>query len=138
MAKFKPPKRLFGNKEVVHSYQGRRGKPAGPPKSPAHPEGLQHVEFAFASLAKEDPALDDASIHEAVQLSVKRTTPAEPASSRVANLCAVIGSIRETRTNVPDSEWLASLRKVAANIRGQSSLAPGVRTYIDHLDRFLP
>jgi len=138
MAKFKPPKRLFKNKEVVHSYRGRRGNLADPTRSPAHrPDGLQHVEFAFAASALKDAQLDDRAVFEAVQLSMMGSNAEEPADPKVAGLRALIESVRETRSNVPDSEWAGSLRRVMGSIQNHSGLAPGEKSYLTFVRRYV-
>ena len=138
MAKFKPPRRLFGNREVTHSYPRRHNDSAGAARhSIARPDGLQHVEFAFAALARRDSQLDDASILEAVQMFLKGSAPGESTSPKVAELRALIGATRETRTNVPDREWEANLRTVAQSVRRHSKLDPGERSYIEFILRYV-
>ena len=137
MAKFKPPRRLFGNREVTHSYPRRKDSAAATRPPTARADGLQHVEFAFAAIARKDPKLDDASILEAVEMYLKGTDPSESTSPKVAEVWALIGATRETRTNVPDREWGASLRAVAQSARSHSTLAPGERSYIAFISRYL-
>jgi hypothetical protein len=138
MAKFKPPRRLFGNSDVVHSFQGRRGNPAGPSRlAPNRPDGLQHVEFAFAALAKKDLEVDDRAVLEAIQLALKGSKAEESTAPKVAELRALIESVRETRTNVSDSEWANTLRSVVKSVRSQSGLEPGERDYLDFIGRYL-
>src|SRR5579871_5471301 len=113
MAKFKPPRRLFKGRGSSGSGQTGRARQVGfRPMTRDQSGGLEHVEFALAAIGKATPDLDDRTVLEALQLSLKREVPDASTDPKVADLLAKIDSVRETRDNVSYAAWAASLRTV--------------------------
>ncbi len=74
MASRKLPKRLFKDKEVVHSYQHDRESKLGMKQMARdHLDVLQDIEFSLVRIARIDPRSDDRMIDEALRYALRRS-----------------------------------------------------------------
>ena len=70
MAQRKLPKRLFKDKEVIHTYQhDRESKTSMKHMTRDHLDVLQNIEAMLIAYAREEPSVDDRVIDEALELS---------------------------------------------------------------------
>jgi hypothetical protein len=131
MASRKLPKRLFKNRDVIHSYQHDRENKLGMKRmSREHLDVLQNIEFILVTHAREDPAIDDDIIDRALQVAMGRTDVVGDTDPRVVGLCEGLEMIRETREDVSDGIWHAGLRTVDESVRRHSDLKPGEKSYL--------
>jgi hypothetical protein len=128
----KPPKRLFKNKDVIHTYQHDRSARGQLKRMTRdHVDVLQNIEFALVNEARRDPNIDDRMIDQALRSCINRTDPPDEGGFRVARLCGVLENMRSVREDVPDDIWIAGLRTVDDSVRRHSRLLPAERSYLD-------
>jgi hypothetical protein len=138
MASRKPPKRLFKNRDVIHSYQHDREAKAGMKQiTRDHPDVLQNIEFILVSCAREDPAIDDDIIDRAIQVALGRWDVAGETDPRVMTLCNALEGIRATREDVPETIWRAGLRTVDESVRRHSARKPGEKSYLQFVGPYI-
>ena len=138
MASRKLPKRLFKNKDVVHTYQHDRESKLGMKEmSRDHLDVLQNIEFVLVNYAREDQSVDDRTIDEALSLSLRGGDPDDDTDETVVDLCESLDELRDFRGDVPDNIWDAGLKTVRDSVRGHSSLAPGDRGYLRFVDQYV-
>src|SRR4051794_17459274 len=126
MAAPKLPKRLFKNKDVIHSYQHDRESKAGMKHMARdHLDVLQNIEFSLVRCAREDSSIDDGIIDRALRICMRGTEISDEEDPRVATVCDMLGAIRATREDVPDNIWRAGLRTVNDSVQRHSDLRPG-------------
>jgi hypothetical protein len=133
MAERKPPKRLFKNKEVVHTYQHDRENRAGLKHIVRdHIELLGEAESILLAYAEEYEDVDDRTLDEA--LGVLRRNPAsvKDAERHVKAIWLLMNHIRASHKDVSDTVWLGILRTIQDEVRRNSSLNPGEKTYIKY------
>lgn len=131
MAARKLPRRLFKNKDVVHTYQHEReNKLDMKQMSRDHLDVLQNIEFALVTAARQDDAIDDRIIDEALGIAFRGTEPQEGAHPLAVELHAALEDLREIREDVTDAIWKAGLKTVRESVRRHSSLTPGEKTYL--------
>jgi hypothetical protein len=138
MASRKLPKRLFKNKEVVHSYQHDRENKLGMKQmSRDHLDVLQNIEFALISLAREEDEIDDRTIDEALRIALRGVEPDDDADEWVFALLEALAEIRGIRGDVSDGIWQSGLKSVRDSVRNHSSLAPGEKGYIRFVEQYV-
>lgn len=138
MASRKLPKRLFRNREVIHSYQHDRETKAGMKQMTRdHLDVLQNIEFILVTYARRDPAIDDDIIDRALQIAMGRTDVVGETDPRVMTLCEGLEQMRETRQDVSDTIWRAGLRTVDESVRRHSSLKPGEKSYLQFVGPYV-
>jgi hypothetical protein len=134
----KPPRRLFKNKDVVHSYQHDRSTRSRMKHLVRdHVDILQNIEFALVSIAREDPTIDDRIIDQALHYGIKGTEPTEDDDPRVAVLFGVLADFRDYREDVSDDIWIAALRKVDESVQLHSELKPGEKSYLEFVQEYV-
>jgi hypothetical protein len=138
MASRKLPKRLFKNKEVVHTYQhDRENKLDMKQMSRDHLDVLQNIEFALINLARQEDEIDDRTIDEALRIALRGGEPDEDTDGFVVELLEVLDEMRDFRGDVPDNIWQAGLKTVRDSVRNHSSLAPGEKRYIRFVEPYV-
>jgi hypothetical protein len=138
MASRKLPKRLFKNKDVVHTYQHDRETKLGMKEmSRDHLDVLQNIEFVLVNCAREDRSVDDRTIDEALSLSLRGVDSDDDIGGTVVDICESLDEMRETRSDVPDNIWHAGLKTVRDSVRQHSSLAPGARGYLHFVEQYV-
>jgi hypothetical protein len=138
MAARKPPKRLFRNTDVIHSYEHDRGaKTSAKHMTRDHIDVLQNIEFALVKCAREDPSIDDGLIDQALRLCRSGTDVPEDIDSRLAMLCDVLMHFRSARDDVTDQIWNAGLRTVSESVRRHSGLRPGEKGYLNFVEPYV-
>ena len=138
MASRKLPKRLFKNKDVVHTYQHDRENKLGMKEmSRDHLDVLQNIEFVLVKSAREDPGVDDRTIDEALSLSLRGGEPDDDTDGTVIDICELLDEMRDFRGDVPDNIWDAGLKTVRDSVRRHSSLAPGDRGYLHFVEQYV-
>src|SRR5262249_23860842 len=138
MASRKPPKRLFKNRDVIHSYQHDREAKAGMKQMTRdHPDVLQNIEFLLVTCAREDPAIDDDIIDRALQVAMGRSDVPWETDPRVMTLCDALEGIRESREDVAETIWRAGLRTVDESVRRHSARKPGEKSYLQFVGPYI-
>jgi hypothetical protein len=138
MASRKLPKRLFKNKEVVHTYQhDRENKLDMKQMSRDHLDVLQNIEFTLITLARQADEIDDRTIDEALRIAFRGGEPDEDTDEFVAELLEALEDMRGLREDVPDNIWQAGLKTVRDSVRNHSSLAPGEKRYIRFVEPYV-
>jgi hypothetical protein len=131
MASRKLPKRLFKDKEVVHSYQHDRENKLGMKQMARdHLDVLQNIEFMLVRLAQKDGAIDDRMIDEALRYALAGRPPGEDADAEVAEMYHALAEMRRFRNEVSDGVWNSGLKTVRDSVRRHSKLLPGEKAYI--------
>ena len=131
MASRKPPKRLFKNKDVVHTYQHEReNKLDMKSMSRDHLDVLQNIEFTLVKNAREDDRVDDRTVDEALGLALRGKEPGEDADPLAVSIYDLLEGMRAYREDVPDNIWQAGLKTVRESVRRHSTLAPGEKRYL--------
>jgi hypothetical protein len=138
MASRKPPKRLFKNKDVVHTYQHEReNKLDMKTMSRDHLDVLQNIEATLVGAARRDDKIDDRTVDEALQLALRGADPAEDAEPLSVEIYDLLVQMRAYRSDVPDSIWQAGLRTVRDSVRRHSSLARGEKRYLSFVEPYV-
>jgi hypothetical protein len=138
MASRKLPKRLFKNKEVVHTYQhDRENKLDMKQMSRDHLDVLQNIEFAIIMLARQEDEIDDRTIDEALRMALHGGEPDEDTDGFVVELLEALEEMRDFRGDVPDGIWQSGLKTVRDSVRNHSSLAPGEKRYIRFVEHYV-
>jgi len=138
MASRKLPKRLFKNKEVVHTYQHEReNKLDMKSMSRDHLDVLQNIEFAIVKHAREDDGVDDRTVDDVLGLALRGKEPGEDADPRVVAVYDMLQAIREYRGDVSDNIWQAGLKTVRESVRRRSTLAPGEKRYLRFVEPYV-
>jgi hypothetical protein len=138
MATRKLPKRLFKNKDVIHSYEHDRAtQTSAKHMTRDHTDVLQNIEFALVRCAREDPGIDDSVVDQALQISKRGAEPTEDVDPRVAAVCSALAGIRSFRHEIPDAIWVAGLRTVDESVRRHSSLRPGEKSYLTFVEPYV-
>lgn len=133
MAARKPPKRLFKNKEVVHTYQHDRENRAGLKHIVRdHIELLGEVEGVLLVYAEENSDVDDRTLDEALGILRGKKEDIRDAERHVKMICLIMGHLRARNKAVSDTVWLGILRTIQDEVRRNSSLNPGETTYIKY------
>jgi len=136
MASRKPPKRLFRNKDVVHSYQHDRESKLGMKQmSRDHLDVLQNIEAILVRCAHEDPGIDDGVLDRALRICMGRSD--EDDDPRVMMVCDALDSIRELREDVSDGIWNSGLKTVDESVRRHSGLKPGEKAYLRFVEQYV-
>jgi hypothetical protein len=136
----KPPKRLFKERDVIHSYQHERStKSQMKDLEHGHLNIPEMIEFVLVNAARQDPSIDDRMIDQALRDRIQGSEPAEDAYPGVVLLNEVLTSTRAmcgdaTSGEVPDNIWIASLRQVDESVPLHSSLKAGERSYLQFLE----
>lgn len=137
MASRKLPKRLFKNKDVVHTYQHDRENKLGMKEmSRDHLDVLQNIEFSLVTCARQDQSVDDRTIDEALSLSL-RGGDIESGDGTIADICEALEEMRDFRGDVPDNIWHAGLKTVRDSVRRHSSLAQGDKGYLHFVEKYV-
>ena len=138
MASRKLPKRLFKNRDVIHSYQHDRETKVGQKQMTRdHVDVLQNIEFVLVTHARHNRAIDDDIIDRALQIAMGRTDVAGETDPRVVTLCEALEEMRETREDVSDTIWHAGLRTVDESVRRHSQLKPGEKSYLQFVGPYV-
>jgi hypothetical protein len=138
MASRKLPKRLFKNKDVVHTYQHDRETKVGMKQMTRdHLDVLENIEFVLVTHARHDPSIDDDIIDRALQITMGRTDVVGETDPRVMTLCRSLEEIRESREDVPDTIWRAGLRTVDESVRRHSRLGSGEKSYLQFVGPYI-
>jgi len=138
MAKNNLPKRLFKNKDVVHTYQHEREIKAGMKQMVReHMDVLQNIEFALIACSQKDPRIDDWMIDSALEHILQRIEMGKGTKPQVWMMCQILEQMRETRADVTDDIWHGGLRTVRESVRRHSNLQPGEKTYIQFVSQYL-
>jgi hypothetical protein len=138
MASRKLPKRLFKNKDVVHSYQhDRETRVNMKGMTRDHLDVLQNIEFALVTCARHDPAIDDRMVDQALRICKSGEAVAEDDDPRVNMLCEQLMSMRAMREDVSDEVWDAGLRTVDESVRRHSDLRPGEKSYLSFVAQYV-
>jgi hypothetical protein len=138
MASRKPPKRLFKNKEVIHTYQHEReNKLNMKSMSRDHLDVLQNIEFTLVRAARQVTDIDDRTVDAALGLALSGEDPNESNDLLAVDLCKVLREMRESRLDVSDNLWRAGLKTVRDSVRRHSSLAKGEMRYIKFVEPYL-
>ena len=131
MASRKPPKRLFKNQDVVHTYQHERETKFGMKEMTRdHGELLDYIEGTLVSYARDFPNSDDRAVDEALSIALRGRGPDEDEADTVVELYEMLESMREYRHDVPDNVWRAGLKTVRDYVRRHSTLTPGDESYL--------
>jgi hypothetical protein len=135
----KPPRRLFKNRDVIHSYQHDRSTRSRMKHLERdHLDILLNIEFALVQIARQDPVFDDQMIDQALRCCIKGTDPPEDADGRVPLLVKTLEVFREQRRDVSDDVWIAALRKVDESVQLHSELQPGEKSYLQFVEEYFP
>jgi hypothetical protein len=138
MATRKPPKRLFKNRDAIHTYEHERSTKLGLKRmSRDHIDVLQTIEFALVKHARQCPTIDDHMIDQALRCAINLTDPPDAAGSEVMRLCAALESMRSMREDVSRENWIAALLTVDQSVRRHSTLAPGETSYLDFVRNYV-
>src|SRR5271155_2707752 len=106
MAQRKPPKRLFKNKEVVHTYQHEReNKTSMNHMTRDHLDVLQNIEAILVGYASKVASVDDRTIDEALGILRRNKETIENAELHVKGICLYLDDIRARRGDVSDTIW---------------------------------
>jgi hypothetical protein len=131
MASRKLPKRLFKNKDVIHTYQHEReNKHDMKTLSRDHLDVLQNIEFTLVSAAKQEDDIDDRTIDQALTLALGKADRIEDFDPLAAAIYEVLEHARASRQDVTDTVWQAALKTVRDSVRRHSSLAAGEKAYL--------
>jgi hypothetical protein len=134
----KPPKRLFKNKDVIHSYQHDRATKTGMKHMTRdHLDVLQNIEVVLVHGARDDPSIDDSIIDRALQLCMQRSDEAEDPDPRVMMLRDLLEGVRDLREDVPDNIWRAGLKTVDESVRRHSDRTPGEKSYLQFIGPYV-
>ncbi len=138
MASRKLPKRLFKNKEVVHTYQhDRENKVDMKSMLRDHLDVLQNIEFTLVNHAREEPEIDDRILDEALTMALRGAEPGEDTEEFVVELLEMLEAMRDLRSDVPDNIWQGGLKTVRDSVRRHSTLAPGEKAYIRFVEKYI-
>jgi hypothetical protein len=138
MASRKLPKRLFKNKDVVHSYQHEReNKLDMKSMSRDHLDVLQNIEFTLVKGAGQDDRIDDRTVDEALGLALRGREPGEDADPFAVAIYEMLDDMRVFREDVPDNIWQAGLKTVRDSVRRHSTLAPGEKRYLRFVEKYV-
>jgi hypothetical protein len=138
MAQRKPPKRLFKNKEVVHTYQHERETKASMKHlTRDHVDVLQNIEAFLIAYAREEPSVDDRTIDEALGVLRRDKENIADAALHVKGICLYLDQVRASRADVSDAIWLGALRTVQDSVRRHSRLTPGEKGYIEFVSNYV-
>ena len=138
MAQYKPPKRLFKNKEVVHTYQHEReNKTSMKHMVRHHVDLLQNIEAMLVAYASKIASVDDRTIDEALGILRRNKESIKDAELHVQGICLYLGDIRASREDESDTIWFGALRTVQDSVRRHSSLNPGERSYIEFASEYV-
>jgi len=136
MATQKPPKRLFKNKDIVHSYQHDRESKLGMKQmSRDHLDVLQNIEAMLVRRAREDQSIDDAVLDRTLRICIGRSDPDD--DPRVRLICDTLDGIRELRKDVSDGIWHSGLKTVCESVKRHSGLKPGERAYLKFVEPYV-
>jgi hypothetical protein len=136
MAERKPPKRLFKNKEVVHTYQHDRENRAGLKHIVRdHIELLGQADDVLLVYAEENPDVDDRTLDEALGVLRGKKEDIRDTDRHVKTICLIMRHLRARNKVVSDTVWLGILRTVQDELRRNSSLNPGEKTYIEYASK---
>jgi hypothetical protein len=134
----KPPKRLFKNQDVIHSYEHDRSTRSRMKHLERdHLDVLQNIESFLVQIARQDPVFDDRVIDQALRFCIKGTQPPEDADHRVPLLVKTLEVLREQRRDVSDEIWIAALRKVDESVQSHSELRPGEKSYLQFVEEYV-
>ena len=134
----KLPKRLFKNRDVVHTYEHDRAtRGAIKHVTRDHLDVLQNIEFTLVALARKDPAIDDAVIDRALHNCLAGAKLPEDADSSLVRLCDRLRAMRSLRKDVSDQVWTACLKKIQKSVRLHSNLAPGATDYLEFVGPYV-
>jgi hypothetical protein len=138
MASRKPPKRLFKNKEVIHSYQHDRETQTGMKHMTRdHLDVLQNIEFTLVTRARHDLSIDDNILDRALRICMNPVESEDDSDPRVVELCAALEAARAFREDVPEKIWRAGLRTVDDSVRRHSDLGPGEKSYLQFVEPYI-
>jgi hypothetical protein len=138
MAERKPPKRLFKNKDVVHTYQHEReNKTTMKHMVRDHVDLLQNIEASLIAYASNDASVDDRALEEALGILRRNKENIEDAEPHVQDICLYLDELRTRRADVSDTIWLGALRTVQDSVRRHSSLNPGDKGYIEFVQDYV-
>ena len=99
-----------------------------------HQDVLQNIEFALISGYRNDNAIDDSAIADALKAAILSL---EPGNERSASLVDGLAGIRHMRADIDDDLWRDGLRTVLRSVRRHSDLQPGSRDYIHFVSPFV-
>jgi hypothetical protein len=134
----KLPKRLFKNKDAIHVYEHERSAKAGLKRMTRdHLDVLQNIEFTLVRQSREDPAVDDRIIDQALRICMNPPDSLDAEEPLVRELCLELEAMRSTRADVSNEIWTAGLRTVDQSVRRHSSLAPGETSYLDFVQDYV-
>jgi hypothetical protein len=138
MASRKPPKRLFKDRDVIHSYQHDREAKAGMKQmTHDHLDVLQNIEFVLVTCAREDPAIDDDIIDRALRIAMGRSDGAGETDAPVRMVCGMLEGIRAPREDLSETIWRAGLRTVDESVRRHSARKPGEKSYLQFVGPYI-
>jgi hypothetical protein len=138
MLQRKLPKRLFKNRDVIHTYQHERaGKTSLKRMTRDHLDLLQNIEFALVMCARSDSRIDDRSIDVALRSYADGTALPVAADDRMAQLRDCLESVRSLREDITDDIWDAGLRTVNESVRRHSDLKPGEKSYLRFVSAYV-
>src|SRR5689334_11935920 len=96
MASRKLPKRLFKNKDVVHTYQHEReNKLDMKSMSRDHLDVLQNIEATLVSAARQVENIDDRTVDEALGLALRGKEPGEGTDAHAWAVYEMLEAVRK-------------------------------------------
>ena len=138
MASRKLPKRLFKNKEVVHTYQhDRENKVDMKSMSRDHLDVLQNIEFTLVNHAREEPRSMIGSSMRRLRWPSGVPNPARIPRNSSSSSWRCCEAMRDFRSDVPDNIWQGGLKTVRDSVRRHSTLSPGEKAYIRFVEKYI-
>jgi hypothetical protein len=135
MAKDKLPKRLFKNPARVSHYEVDRSRRSAEKEvRDRHEDVLQNIEFALVTAWRENRAVDDRAVSQALRASM---TGKPPEDLIAVELFKRLTAMRSFREDMADDIWMAALRKIDDSVRLHSSRNPGDVGYLRFADQFI-
>ena len=99
-----------------------------------HVDVLQNIEFALVSAYRDNEAIDDSVVAEALKISI---VGGEAANELTALLVDDISGIREVRLDISDELWEKGLKVVLESVHNHSAIRRGDRSYLNFISEFL-
>ena len=99
-----------------------------------HLDVLQNIEFVLVTGYREDRAVDDRIVAEALKAAIHGEIPAEgPGQS----LCEGLNAMRDFRADVSDATWRDALRTILQSVSRHSNARAGETGYLDFVKDFV-
>lgn len=95
---------------------------------------LQNIEFTLVTAFREDQSIDDATVRNALQASIKNKPCEDPRSQKIAGQ---LQGVRELLVDISDKIWIKPLQTILTSLDNHSSNTPGSKGYLEFASHFV-